>query len=66
MIYTGIIQNWIRPPRWRYMYFNQDNNLGKIEKVLNNEFGSLCELLIDNKVSSHLWDYKKKQLFSLE
>ena len=31
--------------------FYQDKDVGKIERVLNKEFSSLCELFIDNKLS---------------
>ena len=35
----------------------------KIEKVLNNEFSSLCEWFIDNNLLIHFWDDKTKTIF---
>ena len=44
----------------------QDKDIEKIEKVLNQEFWLLCEWFIDNKLSIHFGDDKKKTIFSLE
>ena len=45
--------------------FYQDRDVEKIEKVLNNEFSSLCEQFIDNKLSIHSGDDKAKTNFFL-
>ena len=45
--------------------FYQDRDVEKIEKVLNNEFSSLCEQFIDNKLSIHSGDDKAKANFFL-
>ena len=46
--------------------FYQDQDVEKIEKVLNKEFLSLFEWFIDNKLSIHFWDDNTKTIFSLE
>ena len=43
--------------------FYQDKDVEKIEKVLNNEFTSLCEWFIDNKLSIHFGHDKTKTIF---
>ena len=43
--------------------FNQDKDVEKIEKALNKEFSSLCEWLLDNKLSIHFGDDKTKTIF---
>ena len=39
-----------------------DKDIGKIEKVLNEEFASLCEWFVDNKLSIHFGEDKTKSI----
>ena len=43
--------------------FYQDEDVEKIEKVLNKEFWLFCEWFIDNKLSIHFGDDKTKTIF---
>ena len=61
MITAGIKQNFIIPLCWRYFILYVE----KIEIVWNKEFPSLCEWIIDNKLSVHFWDDEiKTMIFS--
>ena len=60
---TGIKRNWVIPLCWRYLYLLSRQGCWKIEIVLNKEFSSLFEWVIDNKLSIHLRDDKQKQFF---
>ena len=58
IITAGIKQNFIIPLCWRYFILSVE----KIEIVLNKEFPSLFEWIIDNKLSVHFWDDEIKTI----
>ena len=58
IITAGIKQNFIIPLCWRYFILYVE----KIEIVLNKEFPSLFEWIIDNKLSVHFWDDEIKTI----
>ena len=60
---TGIKRNSAIPLCWRYLYLYQNKDVEKTEKVLNEEFLSLCEWFIGNKLSINFGMMKQKQFF---
>ena len=58
IITASIKQNFIIPLCWRYFILHVE----KIEIVLNKEFPSFCEWIIDNKWSVHFWDDEIKTI----
>ena len=53
---------WILCPYYDIMSSLQHKDINEIEKQLNQDFGSICDWFVDNKLSSDFGDDKTKSI----
>ena len=53
---------WILHPYYDIMSSLQHKDINEIEKQLNQDFGSICDWFVDNKLSSDFGDDKTKSI----